>query len=101
MKFRIDYKSLLLCYKAQKGLAPTNPADILTPTKSLRTRRPSRKNQLVKPKARPKIYGDRVFAVYGPTIWNKLPEYIHCLDKIDNFKKGLKTYLLKCVFKHA
>ena len=47
-----------------------------------------------------KTYGDRAFAVYGPKIWNKLPEYIHCLDTVDSFRKGLKTYLFKCAFKH-
>jgi hypothetical protein len=101
VKFRIDYKILLLCYKAQKGLAPTYLADMLTPYKAQRTLRSADKNLLVEPKTRLKTYGDRAFSVYGPKIWNQLPGYIHGLNTLDSFKRGLKTYLFKCAFDHV
>ena len=101
VRFRIDYKILLLCFKAQKGLAPSYLADMLTPYKTQRTLRSSNKSMITEPNARLKTYGDRAFAVYGPKLWNKLPQYIRSLDTVDSFKRGLKTYLFKCAFDHV
>ena len=72
---------VLLCYKAQKDLAPTYLADMLTPYKLQRTLPSSGKNLLVEPKARLKTYGGRAFVVYGPKIWNQLPELANTLSR--------------------
>ena len=50
-------------------------------------------NLLILPKCRTKTYGERAFAVAGPTLWNSLPQPMRELTSVNQFKAHLKTYL--------
>ena len=92
---RIEYKILLLIYKAIQCASPSYLCDILqnyTPVKTLRS---SSYKLLSVPKTKFKSYGDRAFSVFGPKLWNKLPERIKSIESIDTFKTELKTFLFK------
>ena len=49
------------------------------------------------PRTRTK-FGDRVFSVAGPIVWNSLPESVRSAETLANFKRKLKTYLLNISF---
>lgn len=96
--FRIEYKLLLLVYKCVYGLAPKyleNRVSFHNPDRLLRS---NDKLLLTEPRSNLKTAGDRCFSVAGPKRWNKLPLNIRKVDKIDEFKKELKTYLFRKAF---
>ena len=100
ISFRIEYKILLLCFKALHDLAPKYLADLLIPYKKDRELRSAAKFNLDKPKTKLKTYGDRSFAYAAPTLWNELPEYFRTITKLETFKTSLKTHLFRKAFKH-
>ena len=98
VSFRVDYKILLLTFRALHGLAPVYLSRLLTvyrPTRSLRSH-----SQLLlrQPKSRLKTYGDRAFSHAAPRLWNALPSDLRAVNCLDNFKINLKTYLFKKAF---
>ena len=50
---------------------------------------------LVEPSSKMRTYGDRLFAVCAPRLWNSLPLSIRRRSSVDTFKNVLKTYLFK------
>ena len=97
VKFRVQFKLLLLVFKALNGKAPLYLTQKLSyiPVSKLRS---SNQNLLVIPRSNLKGYGDRCFSVAGPKLWNSLPKSIRMCDSIDLFKKDLKTHLFKSAF---
>ncbi len=65
VRFRIDFKILLITFKALDGLCPTYIADLLTPYSLERSLRSSGKGLLAVPKARLKTKGDKVI-IFSP-----------------------------------
>ena len=63
-----------------------------TPSRNLRS---SNRNLLVKPYFNLNSYGRRAFSVAAPELWNNLPEDIKSANSIDDFKRKLKTFLLR------
>uniref|UniRef100_A0A3B3HB31 Reverse transcriptase domain-containing protein n=1 Tax=Oryzias latipes TaxID=8090 RepID=A0A3B3HB31_ORYLA len=98
VSFRIDFKILLIAFKALCGLAPKYIADLLTPYVPGRNLRSLAKGLLTIPQSRLKTRGDRAFAVRAPTLWNSLPEEIRLAGSLPVFKSLLKTYLFRCAF---
>ena len=101
VSFRIEYKILLLCYKAVNRLAPEYLTELLSfyvPSRKLRS---SSQYLLVEPKARLKTYGERAFSVCAPKLWNKLPPSVRDCDNVDTFKTKLKTYMFSKAFAHC
>ena len=98
--FRILFKVLhvLLVYKALNGMAPLYITELLSYRTCSRTLRSPDQKLLAVPKSRLKTYGDRDFSVAAPKLWNELPLDLRCLDKIDLFKKHIKTDLFKKAF---
>ena len=95
---RVQYKVLLLTYKALHDLAPTyivNMVQRQTPQRCLRS---SKKLLLKIPAARLKSYGERTFQFCAPRLWNQLPSQIQCSENIASFKRQLKTKLFKEAF---
>ena len=43
--------------------------------------------------------GARSFYAATPTLWNNLPAHIHEIESLGAFKKHVKTYLFRLVFK--
>ena len=96
--FRIDFKILLLVYKALNGLAPSYLADCLPRYVPNRPLRSSSADLLEVPTMVYKKHGEAAFCFYGPTAWNKLPPYLRQATSVDSFKAQLKTYFFTLAF---
>ena len=91
---RIEYKIILLTFKALNGLAPAYIQDLLiVRTPSSYSLRNDNKNLLVVPRTRTTSYGDRSFSAAAPVLWNSLPDDMRVIDELSVFKRKLKSYL--------
>ena len=97
--FRIDFKIILLVYKALNGLAPSYLRDCLEKYVPGRPLRSTSADLLTIPTTmKYKKYGKTAFCFYGPMEWNKLPVHIRQAATVDIFKAQLKTYLYSRAF---
>ena len=94
---RIDFKILLLVYKALNGLGPKYIQDLLVPYEASRPLRSSGTGLLCVPRTRTK-QSEAAFSYYAPHLWNKLPEHLRSSQTVSSFKSGLKTLLFAAVF---
>ena len=95
VKFRINYKVLLITYKALNGKAPSYISDMITQYAPERNLRSSTKYNLHQPRTKLKTGGDRAYCSAAPTLWNSLPLHIKTAPTVDQFKNNLKTHLFK------
>ena len=98
VKFRIDFKALLLVFKALNGLAPPYLSDCLDKYVPGRALRSLDAGLLTDLDVNGKKYGEAAFASYAPTIWNQLPLKIRHATSIDGFKTQLKTHFYNLAF---
>ena len=100
---RIDYKILLLTFKALHGLAPSYLSELLeleAKTSTVTTR--NMNTYRLEPKTTRTItYGDRAFSAAAPFLWNKLPKDVRLTTKIEPFKGKIKTYLFNLAYKSS
>ncbi len=87
---RIKFKYLLMTWKCVHGKAPCYLQDLLKSNTSIRTQY---HNTFIVPKINNVTQGNIAFAKAAPSLWNALPENIRNIDKIDRFKKMVKTHL--------
>ncbi len=98
VKQRIEFKVLLLTYKAVMGQGPEYLSEMFIPTGSSYSLR-SDYNDLYKvPKSYKKCCGDRAFSIAAPDLWNKLPQYLKYAHDIDDFKANIKTHLFRVAY---
>ena len=100
VRSRIQFKLLLITFKAIHGIAPDYIKDLTvvrTPSKyglrsndSLLLGHPSFKSY--------KTLGDRSFAMAAPSLWKDLPAHLRDCDNITQFKTLLNTHLFAMVF---
>ena len=83
VKQRIDFKILLLTYKALNRLAPAYMRELLIPYSPKCTLRSTEKHLLTAPRCRLKFFGKRSFAAAAPTLWNNLPPNIKQAPPVD------------------
>lgn len=98
IKFRIDFKILVLTFRALNGQAPQYITDLLciySPGRSLRS---AGQSLLIVPKTRYKTWGDLSFEAVAPRLWNALPLCLRVADSVESFKRQLKTLLFKQAF---
>ena len=97
IRARIQYKILLLVYKAFTNGSPTYLADMMTSCDPVRSTRSSHKvDLLVVPHQKSNKYSEKAFAVVGPRLWNELlTDELRGCNSVDTFKKKLKTMLFK------
>ena len=95
VKYRIDYKVLLICYKARNSLAPQYISDILVPYTRYRGLRDLAPNSLYVPSTERVSMGDRAFSVCAPKLWNSLDTSIQNSTSLSQYKKALKTSLFR------
>ena len=96
IRFRIDFKVLMLTYKALNGLGPRYLAERLLPPRSTRITRTSqevRLRSLTPRKARKERTQNRAFSAVAPRLWNNLPPAICAAPMLGRFKNQLKTWL--------
>jgi len=96
---RIEFKILLLTYKAIHGLAPEYIANLLHIKEGHPRTRSSESHNFVVPSTKCKTFGDRCFSVAAPKLWNSLPCDIKLSVSLDIFKQKLKTHLCKMAYK--
>jgi hypothetical protein len=97
VRYRIQFKILLIVYKAQHGLAPSYISDMLEAYQPPRTLRSTNQKFLVTPSSRSKA-GDRAFSTAAPALWNSVPLNIRESKSLAIFKKLLKTHLFSQAF---
>ena len=97
IRARIQYKILLLVYKAFTNGSPTYLADMTTNCNPVRSTHSSHKvNLLVVQHQKSNKYSEKAFAVVGPRLWNELlTDELRGCSSVDTFKKKLKTMLFK------
>ena len=95
---RINYKNLLLTYKALHNLVPTYISDLLDTYNPTRTLRSSFAGLLEEPPFKLSTVGARAFSCAAPRLWNSLPLHIRQSDSLNTFKSHLKTHLFKLAY---
>uniref|UniRef100_A0A3B3B4X7 Reverse transcriptase domain-containing protein n=1 Tax=Oryzias melastigma TaxID=30732 RepID=A0A3B3B4X7_ORYME len=98
VKFRVQFKLLLLTFKALHNLAPRYLSELLHIYTPVRTLRSSSTLQLSVPPIRLVTMGSRAFSHSAPTLWNSLPPDLRTIDSLPVFKSKLKTYMFKSAF---
>ena len=93
---RIDFKVLLITFKALNDLAPNYLKDVILTKQHRRSLR--NKTTLYVPRTSTKSFGDRAFSAAAPKLWNSLPADTRAIQTLSNFKKAIKTHLFKSVF---
>ena len=94
---RIDFKILLVVYKALNGLGPKYILDLLVLYEAPRPLRSSGTGLLCVPRTRTK-QSEAAFSCCAPQLWNKLPEHLRSAKTVSSFKTGLKTLLFTTAF---
>jgi hypothetical protein len=95
---RIDFKVLLLTFRALHGTAPAYICDMVQPYQPTRSLRSDNQELLVEPRTKLVTYGDRAFSAAAPRLWNNLPLHIKQSSSVECFKRQLKTFLFKQCF---
>ena len=96
IKYRIQFKIVLLTFQCLYGLAPQYLVDLIAVAPKSRYNLRSRNaTLLVSDNARclPTL-GERAFQSAAPKPWNSLPAEIRNIQTLTSFKRALKTYFL-------
>ena len=94
IKQRIDYKVLMLAYKALHNQAPPHITNMIQINVEWRHLPSSRSTLLFEPRTYCVTFGDHAFSTYAPRIWNEMPSYIKN-SQFETFKMLLKTHLFQ------
>jgi len=81
---RIHFRILLITYKSINDMAPEYLSELVSIRKSFRKLRSSSQILLQVPVSRLKSYGNCVFSVAAPTLWNRLPADIRNASYLEN-----------------
>ncbi len=94
----INYKMLLLAYKALNDLDHAYLANLLLSCNPNRSIRSQNSGLLVVPRIAKSTKGGRTFSYLAPKLWNSLPDNVRGLDTLSLFKSRLKTHLFSQAF---
>ena len=95
---RVEFKVLMLTYKALNDQLPSYIRDMLQIYHPARSLRSQNTTQLVVPKTRTVRYGGRSFSSVAPKLWNALPTSVRNSETVYTFKKRLKTHMFRQIF---
>ena len=99
VKVRIQFKILLITFKAIQGLAPKYLCELLTFKSSLYNLKSSGSILLFMPAVRSKTtLGDKAFMAAAPTLLNSLPKELRAITNVNSFKAHIKTYVFRTVY---
>jgi hypothetical protein len=93
VRSRIEFKVLVLTYKALHGSSPSYISSMLNLYKPTRHLRSESQQLLRKPPVSTASFGHRTFSFAASTLWNKLPFDIKEATSLECFKTRLKTHL--------
>ena len=85
VKWRINYKIVVLVFRALHGLAPAYVSTLITPYEPRRALRSTGSALLCVPRHNLERYGRRSFSCAGPVLWNSLPEGMRLADSLNSF----------------
>jgi len=97
---RIQYKVTLLLFMVNDNRCHVYLSESVQPVTSnpVHQRLLSASSlDFIVPQTRTK-FGDRVFSVAGPTVWNSLSESVRSAETFASFKRKMKTYLFNISF---
>ena len=100
VKYLIDFKILLLSFKAIHKIAPDYICNLISLKGSTRySLRSSNTILLSVPSGKSlKTLGDIAFCMAGPALWNTLPYHIRICFSLDISKQSIKTFLFGQAF---
>lgn len=98
VKYRIEYKLLVIVFRALHDRTPAYLASLITLYVPRRALRSADRGLLTVPRHNLEHYGRRSFSRAGPTLWNSLPEDLRLTGCMDTFKARLKTHYFKLAF---
>ena len=98
IRARIDYKILILVFRALNSGTPSYISDIVKHQTRNRPVRSRHLHQLQTPTTNTKAYGDRCLVYAAPRLWNALPPNHRCIDQLELFKYHLKTFLFSSCY---
>ena len=95
IKYRIDYKICTLVFKCLHALAPTYLIKLIKIKQQGRWRLSSANmNKILEvPRTKRKTFASWAFSLYGPRVWNALPDSLWRTNKYDRLRKDLKAHL--------
>ncbi len=82
IKHRIDFKILLITYKALNGLAPQYLSELLSHYIPSRPLRSQNSGHLIIPRISKSTAGSRSFSYLAPKLWNNLPNTVREADTL-------------------
>ena len=96
VRYRINFKILLLTFKALYGMAPSYIIDLIHTKTNTRYLLRSNEGVLLKhPSGKmKKSFGDRSFSVAAPTLWKALPVSLRSIKCISSLSLILKLIFL-------
>ncbi len=98
IKYRIDFKILLITYKALNGLAPQYFSELLTHYNPPCPLRSQNSGHLIIPRTSISTAGGRSFFYLVPKLWNNQPNTVREADTLCQFKSRLKTHLFNLAY---
>ncbi len=98
IKHRIDFKILLITYKALNGLDPQYLSELLSHYSPPRQLRSQNSGQLIITRISKSTAGGRSFFYLAPKLWNNLPNTVREADTLCQFKSRLKTHLFNLAY---
>ena len=93
VKSRIEFKIILLTYKALNGQAPHYLKELIVQYCPSRALRSQNSGLLVVPRISKSRMGARAFSYQAPLLWSQLPVCVRETDTLPLFKSRLKTFL--------
>ncbi len=94
----IDFKVLILTYKAVNGMAPEYICNLITVSTPSRSLRSACSLTPYQPHCELKTMGGRSLSYIAPRLWNSLPPPIRIAPSFGCFKKLFKTHLFSEAF---
>ena len=98
VKSRIEFKILLLTFKALNNIAPLYLKELIVPYQPTRALRSQNSGLLFVPKVSRSRVGASAFSYQAPLLWNHLPLSVREADTICTFKSGLKKKKLMSIW---
>ena len=93
VKFRIEFKILVLTCKAINGRAPFYIKERIVPYHPFKTLRSKDAGLLVIPRISKSRMGGKAFSYQAPLMWNHLQLLVREADTLSDSKSRLKTFL--------
>jgi hypothetical protein len=97
VRYRINFKTTVLTYKAQTSAAPLYLSSLISSYSPSRALRSTSQNLLTVPRCKT-VFSSRGFRIAAPTLWNALPDSVTSSTNVETFKRRLKTFYFAAAF---